>query len=141
MNHCPECSVPNNACETHFHECLALEFENPLYGSVHHLTVVAYMLQHSSQLTRDGWLHERALLSAFLRENRTPAEIRKRDAPNVDSGKRDFKIESRDGLPVIAKMTWAKTILDVRLNDPETYCEDVHAWAKAVLDGVEEIEI
>ena len=138
---CPECNAPNNACEAHFHECLAKEFENSLYGSVHHLTVVAYMLQHSSQLTREGWLHERALLREFLHENKTPAEIRKRDAPNVDSGKRDFKIKSRDGQPVIDKTTWAKTILDVRLDDPETYRTDIHAWAQAVLGDVEELEI
>ena len=138
---CPECNAPDNGCEAHFHECLAREFEKTLYGSVHHLTVVAYMLQHSSQLTREGWLHERELLRAFLHENTTPAEIRKRDAPNVDSGKRDFKIKSRDGQPVVAKRTWTKTILDVRLDDPEMYCEDVNAWAQAVLDDVEEIEI
>ena len=138
---CPECNAPDSGCETHFHECLAREFENPLYGSVHHLTVVAYMLQHSSQLTREGWLHERELLRAFLRKNMTPAEIRKRDAPNVNSGKRDFKIKSRDGQSVITKTKWTKTILDVRLDDPETYCADVHAWAQAVLDDVEGIEI
>jgi hypothetical protein len=58
---CPECGAPNAACATRFDECLVLEFSNAGYGAVHHLTVAAYMLQHSSKLTREGWLHMRGL--------------------------------------------------------------------------------
>ncbi len=44
---CPECGALDNACETRFHEFLVKEFEEAGYGTVHHLTVTAYMLQHS----------------------------------------------------------------------------------------------
>jgi len=138
---CPECGAPDSACEARFHECLAKEFEEAAYGAVHHLTVAAYILQHSSKLTREGWLHERELLREFLLENKPPEIIRKQNKDFVDSGKRTFKIKSRDGVPVISKSTWAKTILDVRMENSENYCEDVAAWARSVLEEAEAIAI
>lgn len=137
---CPECGAPENLCQTRFDEFLVLEFTDTGYGSVHHLTVAAYMLQHSSKLTREGWLHERELLREFLVENKPPAFIRKQNRDLVDSGKRTFKIKSRDGKPVINKSTWTKTILDVRTEDMEVYCADVNAWAKSVLEESDKIK-
>jgi len=138
---CPECGAPDNTCETRFHEFLVREFEDAGYGVVHHLTVSAYMVQHSSKLTREGWLHERELLREFLVENKPSAFIRKQNKKLVDSGKRKFKIKSRDGLPVISKNQWTKTILDVRVDNAEDYCEDVTAWARSALDEAEAIAI
>ena len=90
---CPECGAPDLLCKTRFDEFLVLEFTDAGYGAVHHLTVTAYMLQHSSQLTREGWLHERELLREFLVENKPPSFIRKQNKDLVDSGKRTFKIK------------------------------------------------
>ena len=132
---CPECGAQD--CETRFNECLALEFSDAAYGVVHHLTVTAYMLQHSSRLTREGWLQERHLLREFLVDNKPPAFIRQQNKDLVDSGKRAFKIKSTDGKPVIDKIEWTKTILDIRLDNADDYCEDVTAWAKYVLEDAE----
>jgi hypothetical protein len=59
----------------------------------------------------------------------------------VGSGRRDFKIKSRDGVRVIAKSSWTKTIMDVRTEPAELYCGDVTAWAWTVLQEAEEIRI
>ena len=136
---CLECGALD--CQIYFDEFLVLEFIDAGYGSVHHLTVAAYMLQHSSKLTREGWLHERELLREFLVENKPPAFIRKQNKDLVDSGKRTFKIKSRDGKSIITKTTWTKTILDVRTENAEVYCADVTAWAWAVLEDAEAIKI
>ena len=136
---CLECGALD--CQIYFDEFLVLEFTDAGYGSVHHLTVAAYMLQHSSKLTREGWLHERELLREFLVENKPPAFIRKQNKDLVDSGKRTFKIKSRDGKSIITKTTWTKTILDVRTENAEVYCADVTAWAWAVLEDAEAIKI
>ena len=138
---CLECGAPETLCQMRFDEFLVLEFTDADYGAVHHLTVTAYMLQHSSKLTREGWLHERELLREFLVENKPPAFIRKQNRDLVDSGKRTFKIKSRDGLPVINKTTWVKTILDVRTENAEVYCADVSAWARSALEESEEIAV
>ena len=138
---CPECGAPDNLCQTRFDEFLVLEFTDAGYGAVHHLTVAAYMVQHSSKLTREGWLFERKLLREFLVENKTPAYIRKQNKDVVDSGKRTFKIKSKTGLPVIDKITWRKTILDVRAENAEVYCEDITAWARSVQEEAEELKV
>lgn len=138
---CPECDAPDSLCKTRFDEFLVLEFTDAGYGAVHHLTVATYMLQHSSKLSREGWLHERELLREFLVENKPPAFIRRKNKDLVDSGKRTFKIKSKDGKPVISKTTWTKTILDVRTENAEVYCEDVTAWARSVLEEAEAIVI
>ena len=138
---CPECGAPDSLCQTRFDEFLVLEFTDAGYGAVHHLTVATFMIQHSSKLTREGWLFERDLLREFLVENKPPAFIRKQNKDVVDSGKRKFKIKSRDGLPVIDKNTWTKTILDVRVEGAEVYCEDVTAWAKSTLEDAQGLEV
>lgn len=112
---CPECGTPD--CEARFNQCLALEFTDATYGAVHRLTVATYMLQHSNKLTREGWLHERNLLREFLVENKPPTFIRQQNRDTVDSGKRAFKIESTDSKLVIDKITWTKTILDIRMDN------------------------
>jgi len=137
---CPECGAPDNLCQTRFDEFLVLEFTDAGYGVVHHLTVAAFMLQHSSKLTRAGWLFERELLREFLIEKKPPAFMRIQDKDLVDSSKRKFKIKSRDGVPVINKTTWTKTILDVRTENAEVYCEDVTAWAKSALEEAEVVD-
>ncbi len=136
---CPECGA--NDCKSRFDECLALEFSDLRYGAVHNLTVCAYMLQHSSQLSREGWLYERDLLREFIVEGKSPSVIRQQVKDSVDSGKRTFKFKSKDGKPVIHKSTWTRTILDVRTENPETYCADVAAWARSALEDVQGLEI
>ena len=130
---CPECGAPDQLCQTRFDEFLALEFTDAGYGAVHHLTVATFMVQHSSRMTREGWMYERELLREFLVENKPPAFIRKQNKDLVDSGKRTFKIKTRDGKRIIEKSTWSKTILDVRTENADVYREDVNVWAMSVL--------
>jgi hypothetical protein len=139
MSNCPECGAPDNLCQSRFDEFLVLEFTDAGFGAVHHLTVATYMVQHSSKMTREGWLFERNLLKEFLVENKPPAYIRKQNKDVVDSSKRTFKIKSKTGLPVIHKATWQKTILDVRSDSADVYCEDITAWARSVLEEAERI--
>ena len=138
---CTECGAPDNLCQARFDELLILEFTDPGYGAVHHLTVATYMLQHSSKLTREGWLYERDLLRKFLVENKSPALIRQQIKDTVDSGKRTFKIKSKDGVPVINKSTWKTTILNVRAENAGVYCEDITAWARSALEEANAVEV
>ncbi len=138
---CPECGAPDNLCQTRFDKFLALEFSDPGYGAVHNLTVATFMLQHSSRLSKEGWLYERELLREFLVENKSPELIRKQNKDLVDSGKRTFKFKSKDGKPVISKTAWKKTILDIRAENAGVYCEDVKTWARSVLEEAEEVKV
>jgi len=140
---CPECGAPSGpemTCEARYHACLAKEFSEAGYGAVHHLTVAAYMLQHSSKLSLQGWLETRKILREFLIENKSPHEIGKQNKSRVSSGKRKWKIVANGGVAKINQAEWTRTILDVRLENAELYCEDVKAWAKAALLDAEKIE-
>jgi hypothetical protein len=141
ITNCPECGSPETLCKARFDEFLVLEFTDVGYGIVHHLTIAAYMIQHSSKLTLEGWLHMRELLRKFLVENKPPALIRKQNRDVVDSGKRKFKITSKEGVPVINKTAWTNTILDVHTETAEIYYADVAAWARSVLEDAETVAI
>jgi hypothetical protein len=138
---CPECGAPDSLCKERFDEFLILEFTDAGYGAVHHLTVATYMVQHSSKMTPEGWKYERDLLREFLVEKKTPAMIRKQIKDTVDSGKRTFKFKSKTGIPVINKTTWNKTIVDVRSENADVYCEDITSWAMAVLADADAVEV
>ena len=138
---CPECGALDQLCQSRFDEFLVFEFTDAGYGAVHHLTVTAFMIQHSSRMTREGWMYERELLREFLIENKPPSYIRKQNKDRVDSGKRTFKIKSRDGKRIIEKSTWKKTILDVRTENAEVYCEDITSWARSVLEDASDEKI
>ena len=137
---CVECGAPERECSTRFDECLVREFEDPRYGRVHNLTVSTYMLQHSSKLSREGWLYERDLLREFVLGGKPPEQIRQERHAVLDSGKRSFRLKSKDGQPVIPHTQWSKTILDVHMDDAATYCQDVIAWASATLADSEDIQ-
>ena len=138
---CPECGAPDMLCQTRFDEFLVLEFTDPSYGVVHNLTVATYMIQHSSKMSKEGWLYERDLLREFIVEKKSPSLIRQQVKDSVDSGKRKFRFKSKHGKPVINKSTWSRTILDVRTENAEVYCEDINAWARSVLEEAEVIVI
>jgi hypothetical protein len=138
---CPECGATETLCKTRFDEFLVLEFSDIGYGAVHNLTVATFMIQHSSKMSLEGWLYERDLLREFILEKKSPSLIRQQVKDVVDSGKRTFKFKSKDGKPVINKSTWTKTILDVRAENAEVYCEDVTAWARSALEDVQGLEV
>ena len=138
---CPECGAPDSLCQRRFDELLALEFSNMAYGAVHHLTVATFMLQHSSKLSREGWLYERELLREFLVDNKSPELIRRQNKDLVDSGRRKFKFVSKDGKPMVNKIQWTKSILDVHTEDAEVYCKDIETWARSALEEVEGLEV
>ena len=138
---CVECGAPDDECEARFNECLAMEFQDPRYGRVHNLTVSTYMLQHSSKLTRAGWLYERDLLREFIISGKAPERVRDERRDLLDGSKRSFKIKSKTGQPIIPHTAWKKTVLEVCLDDPLSYCEDVIAWASATLLDSEHINL
>jgi hypothetical protein len=138
---CPECGAPDTSCLQRFDEFLILEFTDPGYGAVHNLTVATFMVQHSSRLSREGWQYERDVLREFVVKKKSPSLLRQQIKDSVDSSKRTFTFKSKDRKPVIDKSLWRKTILDVRTQNAEVYCEDINAWAKAVLEEAEAVAV
>ena len=139
---CPQCGAvypAGESCRERFERCLALEFEQPeSYGSVHHLTVATYMLQHNSY-SRTAWLDTRQGLAQFVREGLSPQAARQQNRARLDSGRRSWRITRGEKLGEVAELHWTRTLADVRLEDARQYCADVRQWAAALLNDTENL--
>lgn len=139
-NPCSECGASPNrgkTCTDHYHACLALEYPNPTYGRVHHFTVLAYQLQHPSQLSAVGWQAMQKLLGRFLQESISPEKMRVQLRKQMQY--KSFSMVKGEPVPDLT-WKWSKTILDVRQDHAEMYCADVRAWAESVYNDIKQHE-
>ena len=144
-NICPECGAAladGASCETDFHQLLFWETENPANWAVHHLTVLCYHLQHPSLYSQDGLEGGKELLTAFVRDGKSPTEIRQNSRDKVNSSNRQWKITARPDSkgtyphPVV----WTMTTADVVACGSDHYCDSVREWARRVYDSIQAAE-
>jgi hypothetical protein len=137
---CPLCGgvfTSVEQCRERFDLCMALEYENTAaYGAVHHLSVACYMLQHNAY-SAEVWLEARNMLARFIRDGLTPEQVRRQNRSRFDSRYRSWSVTTGAKLPEFDSIVWTRTIADVRIEDPETYCKDVTLWAERVLSDTE----
>ncbi|MCA9917844.1 MAG: hypothetical protein KC445_07835 [Anaerolineales bacterium] len=139
---CPECGGPFTAeatCTDRYHACMALELTDPAYGAVHHFTVPAYMLQHPSHLSAAGWQAMAQILHDFLVAGVSPARMRQLIRQQQKMQPKSFSLV-KGGVAERPFWPWRKTIMDLRLDDPATYCADVRAWAEAVHHNIQQLD-
>jgi hypothetical protein len=138
MRTCPECSAiwpGEETCQDFFHQMLFWENENPAYGTVHHLMVLSYYLQHPTLYSPEGLAEAKQLLVEFLERGATPAEVRSNNRARVDSSKRKWKIK---GIAASfgsyeQPIRWSITAAEVVAAGSDRYCEQVRAWAGSIL--------
>ena len=137
-NKCPECGADWSkgvTCEQNFHQFGFWELADLEHlGSVHHLMVLSYHLQHPSLYSPEGLAHAKTLLIDFVAHGVTPQQVRKRDREKVASGKRPFKIS---GTPeshgsYAHPVAWTLRASDVIAGGTEHYVENVKAWAQSI---------
>lgn len=114
------------------------ESEYPEIGVVHHLMVLRYHLQHPSLYSPQGLLWAHKLLSQFIDEGLTPAEVRRRNKYAVDSPNRTWKIkgtpDSHGAYP--QPVRWTMTAADVVARGVDHYVDSVNAWARSVQEAI-----
>lgn len=141
---CAECGAPWTAednCEEQFHRFLVLEFTDPDYGAVHHLTVAAYMLQHPSRLSLKGWQAIRELLGQFVEDGVSPAEVRTRRQKSVDNRHRLWSFKKGPRLQLPSAFAWTQTILSIDDATAAQYRENIEQWARQTLADVARIDL
>ena len=122
---------------------LAWEFEDFTgAGSVHHLSVLCYNLQHSSVYSPEGLLFAMNLLHQFVVEGMSPQLVRSQNRQTVDSANRAFKITGTpEAHGVYAHpVQWTMTAWDVTAGGLAGYCERVQAWSRAVYQALKDSE-
>jgi hypothetical protein len=140
---CPECRAgrPDTlTCEGAFHQALAWDFENPRAGSVHHLTVLCYHLQHPSLYSPEGLKCAEGLLVEFLEKGKTPEIVRRENYETMQNNRRNWSV-TRSGLnkgTYGAQPMWTMTIRDVVTGGLGNYPEKVRAWAESILRALKE---
>ncbi|MCA0454163.1 MAG: DUF5946 family protein [Chloroflexi bacterium] len=133
---CPECGAAWDAdmtCETTFHQMLYWEHENQANWVVHHLMVLCYYMQHPSLYSQEGVEVGKGLLTAFVKEGRSPAEMREANRDSVNSKNREWKITARpDNKGAYTNpVTWSMHAADVVRRGEAQYVESVREWAKS----------
>ena len=113
-------------------QALAWEFEDPAgVGSVHHLTVLCYYLQHPSLLSPRALTEARSLLDEFVERGTSPREVRLRNRGPLDSGRRAWRLTgppaSYERLP-----SWTMTVAEVVHGGRDGWCDRVRDWARSV---------
>jgi hypothetical protein len=96
------------------------------------------MLQHNAY-SRIAWLEARQMIARFIREGITPAAIRKENHLMVDGGHRTWSINKGEKLSEFDAIIWSRSLADVRMDDPGTYCSDVRLWAGSILEDTESL--
>ena len=135
---CASCGARHEAgrtCEDDFHQMLFWEAEDPALGAVHHLMVLCYHIQHPALYSPDGLKYSIGLLRQFVETGALPEDVRKRIAPQVDWGKRSFKVKGTpDSHGSFEKpVQWEMTASSVVLRGKAKYVESVKDWARSVM--------
>ncbi len=109
-----------------FHQCLDKEFANPHYFAVHDLLVISYMIQCDAY---NDDIKERvySILKEF-NNSRNPNEIMK----NRKKWFENIPIRKQSNCMNNYANRWKTTIMDIRIDTPENYCNDVKKWAKEI---------
>ena len=78
------------------------------------------------------------LLGRFLHEEISPQKMREQLQKQMQH--KSFSLVEGSPAPQPA-WNWLKTILDVRLVNPNVYCADIHAWAEAVHNDIQQADL
>jgi hypothetical protein len=137
---CMECGAvwrDGITCLDHFHQMLAWEFEDPGgAGTVHHLSVLCYNLQHPSVYSPDALTWAKALLGRYVVEHITPQQVRDEHRESLASRNRPYKIRgtAESHGVYVHPVTWTTTIDGVTKGGLVGYCERVEAWSRSVYE-------
>jgi hypothetical protein len=138
---CPECGTQwrdGVTCRAAYEQMLAWEFEDISgAGSVHHLSVLSYNLQHPSVYSPQGLAYAKDLLMAFVARGEPSDYWCRKDRQRLDSGSREWRFT---GQPAAypERIAWPVTVVEVVSPGLEGYCERVRAWAQSVCAALRE---
>lgn len=137
---CAQCGVEYDDgfdCESCFHALLAFENENPpAFAAVHHLTVIAYSVQHPEGYSREALDAWREFLDVSLSGGATPTQLLDRARRKFGGSQRVRDQKAK--VPSIWPKQWPVSVQEVFRPEEhigvDAYVERARAWARAVND-------
>ncbi len=82
-------------------------------------------------------MEARRMLAMVVREGISPDCIRRSSQQKLNGSRRDWNITKGEKLAEFGTITWSRALADVHLEDAETYCADIEAWAKSILEDTD----
>lgn len=143
--HCRECKakwLDSRTCQDDFHQALAWDFEDPGAGTVHHLTVLCYHLQHPNLYSPEGLRYAEGLLVEFLEQGKSPETVRRENSETVQNNRRNWTVTGSGHSKAEYRTlpTWTMTIRDVVSGGLGNYPARVRAWSESILKALRESE-
>lgn len=138
---CAECGallIKGETCRSVFDSFLVLEFSDSAYGAVHMLTVACYMIQHACYSDNAlAWIEKQ--LRDHLHGGIPVEQIRKQSGIAAQPASRSWKVTRQSGDPVLPKIAWSMTIMDVaqKYQNAAHYCALVKDWAQVTLNEMQ----
>lgn len=77
------------------------------------------------------------MIVKFMYEGITPVEMRKRNRTRFGSRHRKWSITKGVKFCGFDEVIWTRSIVGIRLDNPEVYCADVKLWATSALTDTE----
>lgn len=135
---CNECGgklFDGKVCRDYFEDMITWDFEDFLgAGTVHHLTVLCYNLQHPKSYSKKGLEDAKEFLAEFVLKKSSFEEHDKRNRERLSSAVRDWKIvgTSSDHGKYNNSLEWSIHASDIAIQGKEGYEERVQHWAESV---------
>jgi hypothetical protein len=146
MPACPDCGadIPDGEnCHGKFEQLLAHEYAFPqAFGTVHHMTVAAYSLQHPRDYSRDALKLWRVILAESLDGLTTPTQFLERARAQFSGG---LRVREKGALPPPEwPHAWPVTVLDVlvppgEVPDAEGHIVRVKRWAASIRETLDAV--
>ncbi len=143
QNQCSECRgklFDGKVCRDYFEEMITWDFEDFLgAGTVHHLTVLCYNLQHPSLYSKKGLDDAKNFLAEFVMKKASFEEHDRRNRERLSSDVRDWKIVGtpEDYGKYATQPDWTMHASDVAMAGREGYEARVQSWAESVYKDLE----
>ena len=143
-NLCNECGgklFDGKVCRDYFEEMIIWDFEDFMgAGTVHHLTVLCYNLQHPKSYSKRGLQDAKEFLIEFVLKKAPFEEHDLRNRERLSSNVRDWKIAATpedygayDPVP-----DWNMHVPEVAIPGKEGYEARVQAWTESVYKDLKE---
>lgn len=116
---CPECGAKlekGKSCRDYFNQMLVWDFEDfSGAGSVHHLTVLCYHLQHPSLYSPVALNAAKIFLKSIIENNLTAHELLEQNRQDLSKQKKNFSIKgtTNSHATYLRPIIWSMTVINV----------------------------
>ncbi len=146
IQQCSECGASLRGvenCRDYFNQMLVWDFEDfNGAGSVHHLTVLCYHMQHPSLYSRVALTHAKQFLKEVIQNNLSAKELLEKSREFLVTKVNDSSVKGSPGNhgTYSLKILWSMTADKVIADGLGMYQTHVNEWAQSIYNDIKSQE-